>query len=127
MSHKSIAQPALETFREELLVEAGRLLLEVNEEPEVPYAGFMPDTFEDELAASLSPETRARLADVKQALVRIDEGSFGSCDSCGTEIERAELETHPWADRCARCQRPVISPFRTRKATTPSRARTLAA
>jgi RNA polymerase-binding transcription factor DksA len=119
--------PDLEILRNELEIEGGRLLLEANDRPELPYVGYEPASFDDELAASLSLETRARLSDVKSALDRIDAGTFGACDSCGADIGERELETHPWANQCARCQRPLVTPYkhpRTRRAA--ARTRTFA-
>jgi len=38
------------------------------------------------------------------ALARINEGSYGMCDSCGQEIPEARLEAEPTAVRCVHCQ-----------------------
>lgn len=35
---------------------------------------------------------------------RIEDGSYGECANCGTDIPYARLEVQPTADRCARCQ-----------------------
>ena len=38
------------------------------------------------------------------ALARINEGSYGLCESCGQEIPAARLQAEPTALRCVRCQ-----------------------
>ncbi|MDA8436312.1 MAG: TraR/DksA C4-type zinc finger protein [Actinomycetales bacterium] len=44
-----------------------------------------------------------QLAEVERALAKLDEGSYGTCDSCGGEIPPGRLEVHPWAVRCVTC------------------------
>jgi DnaK suppressor protein len=43
------------------------------------------------------------LADVRRALVKLDDGTYGTCDSCGEPIPPQRLEARPWALRCVRC------------------------
>ena len=38
------------------------------------------------------------------ALARINEGSYGLCESCGQEIPAARLQAEPTALRCVHCQ-----------------------
>ncbi|MGI8565612.1 MAG: TraR/DksA family transcriptional regulator [Pyrinomonadaceae bacterium] len=44
------------------------------------------------------------VADIDQALLRIDEGSYGECASCGKEIPERRLEAVPTARYDAECQ-----------------------
>lgn len=48
-------------------------------------------------------QLRALLADVRRALAKISEGSYGSCDDCGTDIPPERLEIRPWAVLCVAC------------------------
>jgi DnaK suppressor protein len=43
------------------------------------------------------------LADVRRALAKLDDGTYGTCDSCGEPIPPQRLEARPWALRCVRC------------------------
>jgi RNA polymerase-binding transcription factor DksA len=43
----------------------------------------------------------AQLADVQGALDRLDEGTYGRCEHCGTEIDELTLESSPAARYCA--------------------------
>ena len=44
-----------------------------------------------------------QLGETQRALVKLDEGSYGTCDVCGGEIPPGRLEVHPWAVRCVAC------------------------
>jgi RNA polymerase-binding transcription factor len=45
-----------------------------------------------------------QLRDVRAALCRIEEGSFGICQKCDEEIHPKRLAAVPWAPYCIRCQ-----------------------
>jgi RNA polymerase-binding protein DksA len=45
------------------------------------------------------------LVDIDAALKRIDEGTYGTCVSCGSEIPLGRLEAHPAASLCIDCKR----------------------
>ena len=40
------------------------------------------------------------LADVERALVKLDEGSYGTCDVCGKPVGVERQEALPWAVLC---------------------------
>lgn len=44
------------------------------------------------------------LREIRSALRRIDEGTFGTCLHCEEEISRRRLEAVPWARLCLLCQ-----------------------
>jgi RNA polymerase-binding protein DksA len=43
------------------------------------------------------------LAEVERALAKLDEGSYGSCESCGKPISEARLEAMPATRYCIDC------------------------
>jgi len=45
------------------------------------------------------------LAAIDAALARMDEGSYGRCQTCGREIDEARLAAIPWATQCIDCKR----------------------
>ena len=47
----------------------------------------------------------AKLQDVVRALEKLDDGTYGACDACGTPIEPPRLEAIAWATRCMSCAR----------------------
>jgi len=44
------------------------------------------------------------LVRIDEALVRIDDGRYGLCESCGAEISDARLSAMPFALRCTHCE-----------------------
>jgi DnaK suppressor protein len=53
--------------------------------------------------AGLNREASVRRS-VTSALLRIQDGTFGTCVHCGNEISRRRLEAVPWAPLCIHCQ-----------------------
>lgn len=41
--------------------------------------------------------------EVERALAKLDEGTYGVCDACNSEIPGGRLEIHPWAVLCVPC------------------------
>lgn len=52
------------------------------------------------LEATFEPELR----EVIEALTRLDEGTYGLCKVCGTEISKPRLQARPMATLCIHCQ-----------------------
>jgi DnaK suppressor protein len=48
-------------------------------------------------------QVRDRLEQVKAALVRLEVGTAGTCQGCGTRIPFERLELRPTASNCVRC------------------------
>jgi DnaK suppressor protein len=57
-----------------------------------------------ELALKLSEHESRIVADIDQALMRMEEGSYGMCGRCGHEIDERRLEAVPTARYDASCQ-----------------------
>ena len=55
------------------------------------------DNFEQEFTLGLIETDRQTLREIQEALVRIDNGSFGVCLGTGKAIPRVRLEAVPWA------------------------------
>lgn len=47
---------------------------------------------------------RAQLERVREALGRLDAGTYGRCVECGRELPDERLEVRPEAERCVDCQ-----------------------
>lgn len=58
------------------------------------------DNFEQEFALGLMDSERKLLAEIHQALVRINEGVYGICEGTDKPISKARLEANPWAKYC---------------------------
>jgi RNA polymerase-binding protein DksA len=59
--------------------------------------------FEMEKELSILENTRDILAKVEDALSRIDDGTYGTCDVCGDAIPVARLEALPYTKMCVNC------------------------
>jgi DnaK suppressor protein len=57
-----------------------------------------------ETALRLGERESQMIADIDQALLRIDEGTYGICQRCGKEIDERRLEAVPTARYDAQCQ-----------------------
>ena len=60
--------------------------------------------FEREHELALSNNTRELLEQTEHALVRIEAGTYGVCESCGKPIGKARLQAFPRATLCVACK-----------------------
>jgi RNA polymerase-binding protein DksA len=54
-------------------------------------------------AEALSAKLRETLDDVEHAITKLDDGTFGTCESCEKPINPARLEAKPAARLCIDC------------------------
>ena len=99
-----------DTFKETLVrkeAELGRVLRNrdgiaieksADQMDEIQYAS------ERDLAIRNVDRDSVLLRQVKAALRRVHDGSFGTCIDCESEISSKRLVAVPWASRCIRCQ-----------------------
>ena len=57
----------------------------------------------DEVLDSLDEITRSEVAELRHAIERIDNRTYGRCERCGADISYARLEALPGTARCVRC------------------------
>ena len=58
-----------------------------------------------EIDYTLGENSGEVLAQIDAALRRIEDGTYGTCTSCGREILPQRLEAYPWASLCIDCKR----------------------
>ena len=61
------------------------------------------DLADDEALEGVDDVLRAEAAQIRAALARIDNGTYGTCATCGAEIGAERLEAQPVATRCIKC------------------------
>jgi RNA polymerase-binding protein DksA len=61
-------------------------------------------TFERDHEMSLANNARDMLMQTERALARIDDGSYGVCESCGNPIGKGRLQAFPRATLCVSCK-----------------------
>ncbi|GIF37241.1 TraR/DksA family transcriptional regulator [Actinoplanes xinjiangensis] len=59
--------------------------------------------FERAQLTALLATARQRVADVDEALARMDAGTYGVCDGCGQGIAEQRLLARPFARTCLTC------------------------
>jgi DnaK suppressor protein len=59
---------------------------------------------ERERDLALSAQARAAIEEIDRAIVKIHDGSYGHCDSCGNAIPKERLKALPYAALCVRCK-----------------------
>ena|ERR1035438_9340580 len=87
----------------ELLSDIARLEAEARDSGEVEVRDSTDDaTVAQGTSESLQESTMASqtLTQVRDALARIENGTYGTCTACGRQIEPARLEAVPWALYC---------------------------
>ena len=61
------------------------------------------DLADDEALEGVDEVLRAEIVQIRYALQRIENGTYGTCAKCGKDIARARLEARPIATRCIDC------------------------
>jgi DnaK suppressor protein len=59
--------------------------------------------FERSQAAAILGQTREHLAQIDSAIVRLDSGTYGLCQTCGSEIPAGRLDARPYSTQCVAC------------------------
>lgn len=68
-------------------------------------ADVATDTYDREFSLGLASNDRQLLYDIEDALKKIDEGKFGSCEECGKPITKSRLKAIPYTKLCLVCQK----------------------
>lgn len=96
----------LEAWLNQLRDEMGKTVSYMQDE-----AANFPDpadraTQEEEFSLELRARDRERklIKKIEKTLLKIENGDFGYCDSCGVEIGIKRLEARPTADLCIDCK-----------------------
>ena len=68
-------------------------------------ADIATETVDREIDYTLEGNAEQVLASIDAALERIDEGTYGICQTCGKPISEERLEAIPYATQCIDCRR----------------------
>lgn len=100
----------LYTFLEEERARLEALIAQIEAEggTNLGYGNHMADdaseAFEQAKDLALRQNAQQLLAQINEALVRFERGTYGICQQCRQEIDPARLEALPYANLCLRCQ-----------------------
>jgi len=70
-------------------------------------ADLATDLYDQELSLSVLETKSQTLAEVTEALARVDQKNFGYCERCNKEIAPKRLEAVPYARYCIQCAQVV--------------------
>lgn len=62
---------------------------------------------EREMGISLQEKRNRDRQMIDEALVSLDEGTYGICTECGTAINKKRLDVMPFARLCVECQEKI--------------------
>jgi len=62
------------------------------------------DALETRRNVAAADTLRRQQEELRRALVKVEEGSYGRCDGCGEPISAERLEALPWAAECVGCR-----------------------
>ena len=68
-------------------------------------ADIASELYEQQKDFALANHENERVADIKEALNKIDKRTYGICEFCGKEIGFERLDAHPTAKLCIKCQK----------------------
>ncbi len=93
-----------------LLKEEARIEKELKDIKKFPEIGTSDEDNSQEIETfgeyrGLEPQLSAELVDVKLALSKIANGTYGICDNCKKPIEKERLEAYPAATTCLKCDK----------------------
>ncbi len=104
----------LKHFKQLLLARKSEILSSVTEEEREgreavtvdakDYADAASESYGQEFYFAISDAGRRMLRDIDDALRRIEDGSFGTCEGCEKAIDMPRLEAIPHAKLCISCQ-----------------------
>lgn len=57
-----------------------------------------------ELGLLLGDREREKLRNIEEALLKFEEGEYGTCEECGDDIPLGRLKVMPFARYCVRCK-----------------------
>ena len=67
-------------------------------------ADIATDTYDREFSMSLASNDRALFYESEDALKKIEDGSYGTCEECKQLIAKIRLKAIPYARLCLKCQ-----------------------
>ena len=93
--------------REDLVLEIGRRSRAGTESAAQDIGDIIDSVSEErtrELDLILTDREKRKLAQIDDAIDRIEENTYGLCEECGIKIPKARLKVLPFATYCVECQ-----------------------
>ena len=68
------------------------------------FGDMATEAYGQEMSFTISDAGRKHLKEIEEALLRVQDGTFGTCTRCQKPIDEARLEAVPQAAMCVSCQ-----------------------
>jgi DnaK suppressor protein len=78
-------------------------VMHVDKPPQQDFSEQASESENDEVLDALGNAARDEVEKIKQALFRIDAGTYGICLTCGKPIKKERLAALPYAKLCIHC------------------------
>ena len=88
----------------EALHTGGESASELSDVPLEHLADRGSDSFARDLMISILQNSEAEIHDIDTALAKLDAGTYGACDTCGSQIGITRLKALPFARLCIDCK-----------------------
>lgn len=62
------------------------------------------DNYEQEFTIDLIQNEEVEVREIDEALARVEDGTFGTCGSCGCRIPKERLKAIPYTMMCVKCK-----------------------
>jgi DnaK suppressor protein len=105
LDERKRVEHALAALREEHLGSLDQEVEEIAATNDNHLAETATATLGREIDYTLGENSEHVLSAIDAALKRIDDGTYGTCVSCGEAIRRERLQASPWASHCIDCKR----------------------
>jgi len=102
MTHDDL-RARLEARRAELTGELKRIEDQLDDEPSKDWEDRAAERQGDEVLEAMGQHDLTELRAIDAALARMDDGSYGTCATCGGEISPERLAAVPTAALCRTC------------------------
>lgn len=102
VDHDTMAQQ-LRSRLEDLLERAEVIEDDLRHPLDADWSEQAIDLADDEALEGVDDALRAEIQQIRFALARIENGTYGTCAKCGKEISAGRLEARPIATRCIDC------------------------
>jgi DnaK suppressor protein len=94
---------------EQRLRELGAKVEEIEDDLRTPRSASWEDRATeiegDEVLGALEGSAVGEIDDIRAALKRIEDGTYGVCSRCGEDIDERRLQALPYATECIQCAR----------------------
>lgn len=87
----------------QLMVRSAEIEDDLRQPLDADFSEQAVDLSDDEALEGVDDVLRAEAQQVRFALARIDNGTYGICTSCGEAIGLERLQARPIATRCIKC------------------------